>query len=75
MPTLLVRNIPPELHARLKAQAKAHRRSLAGEVLEVIERGMNTPGPPMVRPLPPPIPLRHPTTMEETLRFIDEGLE
>lgn len=77
MPDLLVRNLPQELHARLKAQAKAHRRSLAGEVLEVIEKGLQVTAQPPPAPvhLPPPIPLQRPTTMAETLRFIDDNVE
>lgn len=39
MATLTIRNIPDEVHARLKAQAKRNRRSLNQEVIaELLER-------------------------------------
>lgn len=37
MPGLLIRDLPPELHERLKRRARAHRRSLAAEVLVILE--------------------------------------
>jgi len=74
MPDLLIRNVPPALHARLKAAAAVHRRSVTQETIAIIDEKLG--GPPAVAPrLPEPIKLRRPTTMEETLRFIDDGLE
>ncbi len=72
MPDLLIRNVPPELHARLKAAAAAHRRSLTQEAIQIIENNL-LPKPSPTRPFPKPIQLRSPTTMEETLRYIEEG--
>jgi plasmid stability protein len=74
MPDLLIRNVPPELHARLKAAAAAHRRSLTQEAIQIIENNL-LPKPSPARPFPKPIQLRSPTTMEETQRFIDEDIE
>ncbi len=74
MPDLLIRNVPPELHARLKAAAAAHRRSLTQEAIQIIESNLSSVPPPP-RILPDPIQLRRPTTMEETQRFIDEDIE
>lgn len=37
MPTITVRGVPRALHERLKRQAKAHNRSLNGEVLELLQ--------------------------------------
>jgi len=71
MPDLLIRNVPPELHARLKAAAAAHRRSLTQEAIQIIESNLSPVPPP--HPLPAPIQLRHPMTMEETLRLIEDG--
>jgi len=74
MPDLLIRNLPSELHARLKASATAHRRSMAQEAIIVVEKGLatavleSTP-----RPLPEPLIPRRPITMDETLRWLDEG--
>ena len=72
MPDLLIRNVPPELHARLKAAAAAHRRSLTQEAIQIIEENLS-PLPPPSDPLKEPIKPRRPITMEETLRFIDQG--
>lgn len=72
MPDLLIRNVPPELHARLKAAASAHRRSLTQEAIQIMENNLlPVPSPP--RSLPSRIQLRRPTTIEETLHFIHEG--
>lgn len=72
MPDILIRNVPPELHARLKASAAAHRRSLTQEAIQLIENNL-LPKPSPSRPLPKPFQLRRPTTMEETLRYIEIG--
>ncbi|MEI8037009.1 MAG: plasmid stability protein [Verrucomicrobiota bacterium] len=76
MPDLLIRNVPHDLHARLKAAATEHRRSVTQETIATLELGLRNggtvPAPPR---LPEPIKMRRPTTMEETLRFIDDGLE
>jgi plasmid stability protein len=40
MATLVVKNFPAELHARLKLQAARHHRSVAKEVVHLIEIGM-----------------------------------
>jgi plasmid stability protein len=75
MPDLLIRNIPPVLHARLKAAAAAHRRSLTQEAIQIIEEGLETSVQRAVpRLLPEPIKLRTPTTVAETQRFIDDDI-
>ena len=43
MPTLLIRNIDPALHASLKARAAAHHRSLEEEVRLLLRTGVNCP--------------------------------
>lgn len=52
MPELLIKNIPPELHARLKEQALAHHRSMIQEALAILGLGLGikknwTPPPPI----------------------------
>jgi plasmid stability protein len=42
VPTITVKNIPPELYERLKQTAKANRRSINSEVIVCIERAMST---------------------------------
>lgn len=37
MPSLLIKNIPPRLHAELKQRAAGNRRSLNGEAIHVLE--------------------------------------
>jgi len=41
MPGLLIRDLPPDLHARLKERARAHRRSLNAEVLVILEERLD----------------------------------
>ena len=43
MPTLTLKNIPDDLHARLKASAEANRRSLNSEVLVRLEHDLKRP--------------------------------
>ena len=43
MPTLTLKNVPVDLHARLKASAERHRRSLNREILARLERDVERP--------------------------------
>ena len=43
MPTLTLKNIPDDLHARLKASAERNRRSLNSEILVRLEQDINRP--------------------------------
>lgn len=43
MPSLLIRNVDPALHARLKSQASDHRRSLEEEVRVLLRKGVGLP--------------------------------
>lgn len=40
MPNLTVKNLPDALYEKLKAQADAHRRSIAGETTVILERAL-----------------------------------
>ncbi len=40
MPSLLIRNVDPPLHARLKARAAQHRRSLEEEARELLRNAL-----------------------------------
>lgn len=40
MPGLMIRDVPTDLHEQLKTRAKAHRRSLAAEVLVILEESL-----------------------------------
>ena len=47
MPGLAIKNLPRQLHARLKRRAKANRRSLSSEVVAILERALDDrAGPP-----------------------------
>ena len=51
MSTLVIKNLPEELHARLKEQAQRHHHSVTKEVVSLIETGLEAPPkPPMVLP-------------------------
>ena len=41
MATLTIKNLPDELHHRLKQRAMAHHRSVNGEVIACLERAVN----------------------------------
>ena len=43
MPTLTLKNIPADLHARLKASAERNRRSLNSEILVRLEQDISRP--------------------------------
>jgi hypothetical protein len=43
MPALQIRNVPDQVYSRLRQQAKKHHRSLAGEVLHMLEAGLSEP--------------------------------
>lgn len=72
MSTLVIKNLPDNLHARLKDQAERHRRSVTKEVVTLIERGL---APSRVAPvLPPPIKLKGgPLTTKEIEAWTAEG--
>ena len=40
MRTLVIKNFPEDLHARLKAQAQRHHRSVTKEVVSLVEAGL-----------------------------------
>jgi len=47
MPGLLIKDLPREVHERLKKRAAAHRRSLGREALVILEEGLaDSAGPP-----------------------------
>lgn len=43
MSTLVVKNLPEQLHERLKAQAHQHHRSITKEAIALIEQGLLAP--------------------------------
>jgi antitoxin FitA len=55
MCTLVVKNLPAQLHERLKAQAQQHHRSITKEAIALIEQGLLAPraSASQAPPLPP----------------------
>ena len=47
MAGLLIKDIPPDLHERLRTRAHEHRRSMSQEILEILEQALlDRAGPP-----------------------------
>jgi len=53
MPDILIRNLPPLLHARLKASAEAHRRSVTQETIAIIDEKLGVGAAKTIKPPPP----------------------
>ncbi|MCF7675517.1 MAG: hypothetical protein K9N23_09020 [Akkermansiaceae bacterium] len=76
MPDILIRNLPPVLHARLKAAAASHRRSVTQETIAIIDEKLGAGSAAGSPRLPEPIKLKGPPlTNEQVLAMIDDGLE
>ena len=74
MSTLVIKNLPDRLHARLKAQAEHNRRSVTQEAISLIEAGITVPR--LAPTLPPPLKLKGgPVRTEEIESWIDESRE
>lgn len=74
MSTLVIKNLPEDLHARLKNQAERNRRSVTQEAISLIETGITVPR--LAPRLAPPVKLKGgPLTTEEILAWIEEGRE
>jgi plasmid stability protein len=72
MTDLLIRQMPEELHRKLKARARANRRSMNQEILVLLEQSVAGEG---VRPVPTVRPLKgaFPIDDEWLRRARDEG--
>jgi len=75
MSTLVIKNLPDGLHARLKEQAQRNHRSVTKEVVSLIESGLEAPRHPL--PLSPPLKLKsgYRPTIEDIEAAIAEGQE
>jgi plasmid stability protein len=47
MPALVIKELPVEIHRRLKEDAEQHRRSMTQEAIAILEQGLHR-----VRPIP-----------------------
>jgi len=72
MGTIVIRDLPDDLHERLKAQAKRNHRSMTKEAVALIERQLTEP---RARPgLPPPVRLKAgPVTIRQIEAAISKG--
>lgn len=73
MATLVIKNLPEELHVRLKEQARRHHRSVTKEVVNLIEAGLR--GEEAKPSLPAPIRLKsgYRPTLKDIENAIAEG--
>ena len=75
MGTLVIKNLPDGLHARLKEQAQRNHRSVTKEVVSLIESALEAPRQPPT--LSPPLKLKsgYRPTIEDIEAAIAEGQE
>jgi plasmid stability protein len=74
MSTLVIKNLPDELHDRLRERAQRNHRSVTKEVIVLLEQGVLAPAARCPIELPPPIKLKGgPVTTEWIEAAIAEG--
>jgi len=70
MSALLIKNMPPPLHDRLRQRAAAHHRSMNREVIAILERELEKPE---AAELPPPVKTLKPINHEEIVQIIRDA--
>jgi plasmid stability protein len=70
MSALLIKNMPPTLHERLRRRAVEHHRSMNREVIAILEKEIGAGQP---AELPPPIKLRKPVDGAWIVKIIREA--
>ena len=70
MASVLIKNLPDELHHQLKLRAQRHHRSLNKELIALIEAALKSPS---IEDLPEPVTLRKPLTQSMLDRAREEG--
>jgi plasmid stability protein len=50
MPDILIKDLPVDLHRRLKDEAKAHHRSMNQQIRQILEAHLERPGIPDFKP-------------------------
>jgi len=63
MTALVIKNIPENLHQRLKEEARKHRRSMTQEVLIILEQSLNV------------VPIEFPDPIKGTSQLTQELIE
>ena len=70
MASVLIKNLPDELHQQLKLRAQRHHRSLNKELIALIEGALESRS---VEALPEPVKLRTPLTQDMLDQARQEG--
>lgn len=70
MAALLIKNMPPALHERLRTRAAEHHRSMNREVIAILERELDRAA---TAELPPPVPTLKPIIHEEIVQMIRDA--
>jgi plasmid stability protein len=70
MSALLIKNMPPPLHERLRQRAAVHHRSMNREVISILERELDQTA---TTELPPPIKTLKPISGEELVQIIRDA--
>ena len=73
MPGLLIKDLPPHLHRRLRESARRNHRSMTREALALLERALDAPPRPVH--LPPLLRLSVPLTNDFLAKARREGRE
>jgi len=70
MPGVIIRDLPPVLHRRLKQEAACHHRSMNGEIIAILEKELGA-----VQPvnLPPPVKSKKNVDPQWIVRVIREA--
>ena len=70
MSALLIKNMPPPLHARLRQRAANHHRSMNREAIAILERELECP---TTAELPPPVKSLKPVDHEWIVQVIRDA--
>ena len=70
MSALLIKNMPPPLHERLRQRAVSHHRSMNREVISILERELESPA---AMELPPPVKTLKAISGEWTVQVIRDA--
>jgi plasmid stability protein len=75
MPTLVIKNLPAELHRRLKKEAEKTHRSMTKEAIYLMETALQgEPTPPQAREMPAPYQGPKPLTEKMIQKWKHQGM-
>lgn len=73
MPGLLIKDFPPELHQKLKAEAARYHRSMTRQALVLLEQALSASEKNTAALLPNPIKLQTTLSAEDVINLIREN--